>query len=224
MNLLAIDTSSPACSVAACRDDDVTGEHIEGAREHTRILVPMIHGVLDAAGLALQDLEAIVLGIGPGSFIGLRIGASVAQGLAHGSGLRIVPVSSLLAVAAAAFEEQDGDLVVVTQDAHMDQVYWGSYRRGDGGQPIGIDEERIVAADFQQDPPGTFIAAGGGWDRYPSLAAANSGAIMARASATCPDARWLLAAGARAMLRGEALDPSELSPAYLRNRVATPGG
>ena len=109
MKLLALDTSSIACSVALGYGDQVWARHEEQPREHTRLLVPMIHGVLEEAGVQLQDLDAIVLGNGPGSFIGMRIAASVAQGLAHGSGLGIVPVSSLACVAAAVFEESDAE-------------------------------------------------------------------------------------------------------------------
>jgi len=90
MNLLAIDTSSVACSVALQHGGDVAERHEEQAREHTRLLVPMIQELLQQASVELMDLDAIVLGNGPGSFIGMRIAASVAQGLAFGSGLEIV--------------------------------------------------------------------------------------------------------------------------------------
>ena len=100
MNQLALDTSSLSCSVAINVGDKLFERHEEQAREHTRLLMPMIREVIEEAGVSLTDLDSIVLGNGPGSFIGLRIAASVAQGLAHGAGLKIVPVSSLAAVAA----------------------------------------------------------------------------------------------------------------------------
>ena len=131
MNLLAIDTSSVACSVALQHEGKVSERHEEQAREHTRLLVPMIRELLQESSVELTDLDAIVLGNGPGSFIGMRIAASVAQGLAFGSGLNIVPVSSLAAIAAQVFREHDADEVVVTQDAHMSEVYLGIFRRGD---------------------------------------------------------------------------------------------
>jgi tRNA threonylcarbamoyladenosine biosynthesis protein TsaB len=92
VNLLAIDTSSLACSVALRVGDVVIERHEEQAREHTRLLTPMIREVLTESGMHLPRLDAIVLGNGPGSFIGMRIAASVAQGLAHGAGLSVVPV------------------------------------------------------------------------------------------------------------------------------------
>ena len=113
MNLLALDTSSIACSVAVKVDDKQFERHEEQPREHTRLLMPMIESSLDEAGITLADLDAIVLGNGPGSFIGMRIAASVAQGLAFGSGLKIVPVSSLAAVAAQVVAEHTACEVIV---------------------------------------------------------------------------------------------------------------
>jgi tRNA threonylcarbamoyladenosine biosynthesis protein TsaB len=92
MKLLALDTSSIACSVALQVDEVVTERHEEQAREHTRLLLPMIRSLMEESKIELNELDAIVLGNGPGSFIGMRIAASVAQGLAHGSGLNNVPV------------------------------------------------------------------------------------------------------------------------------------
>jgi len=123
VKLLAIDTSSLACTVALGIGDELIERHEEQEREHTRLLMPMIRDVLDQAGVKLADLDAIVLGNGPGSFIGMRIAASVSQGLAHGAGLRIVPVSSLAAVAAEVMDTTDAEIVAVTQDAHMQEVY-----------------------------------------------------------------------------------------------------
>ena len=116
MNLLAIDTSSLACSVALRAGDALIERHEEQAREHTRLLTPMIMEVLAESGMNLPQLDAIVLGNGPGSFIGMRIAASVAQGLAHGAGLSIVPVSSLAAVAAGIGWQRYPGLAAANED------------------------------------------------------------------------------------------------------------
>ena len=94
MRLLAIETSSEACSVALQDGEVIREQHRIEPREHTRILLPMIRQLLDESGLVAKDLDAVVLGNGPGSFIGMRISASVAQGLCFGAGLPLVPVSS----------------------------------------------------------------------------------------------------------------------------------
>ena len=163
MKLLAIDTSSLACSVALQVDGAVIWRHEEQAREHTRILVPMIEEALAEGGARTTDLEGIVLGNGPGSFIGMRIGTSVAQGLAHGAGIRIAPVSSMLAVAAQVIANEDAKAVAVCQDAHMNEVYLGLYAAGPGGLPHLVGAERIhdlsVISELDLEP-GRFTAAG----------------------------------------------------------------
>jgi tRNA threonylcarbamoyladenosine biosynthesis protein TsaB len=224
VKLLAIDTSSVACSVALAVDDTVCERHEERAREHTRLLLPMVRDVLAEGGLAPEQLDAIVLGNGPGSFIGMRIAASVAQGLAHGAGLGIVPVSSLAAVAAQVFEESEATEVVVAQDAHMSEVYLGAFRRGPENEPADLFPERLqtqtLIEDLTPELAASRVAAGFGWERYPGLAAANATVIGQHSNVQHPRARYLLALGVAAMVRGAAIRPQDLVPAYLRSKVA----
>ena len=224
MNLLGIDTSSLACSVALHTDAGVVERHEEQEREHTRLLVPMIRAVLAEAALAPDGVDAIVLGNGPGSFIGMRIAASVAQGLAHGSQIGIVPVSSLACVAAEVFERSDAAEVVVTQDAHMGEVYLGAFSRGDDDLPVAQFAERLhtqtAIEELDEAHADGRIAAGFGWQRYPALLAANEQQIAQRSDVLYPRARYLLPLGATALAAGAAIDPQDLVPAYLRSKVA----
>jgi len=224
MKLLAIDTSSLACSVALNDDSKIYERHEEQEREHTRLLTPMIEDVVLEAGIALADLDAIVLGNGPGSFIGMRIAASVAQGLAYGAGLNIVPVSSLAAIAAQVFAETDASEAVIVQDAHMNEVYLGAYRRADANLPVPLFAERLHGqqpiAELAESGAADRVAAGFGWQRYPGLFALNETLFLSRAAILHPHARHLLALGALALQHGESVDPQDLMPAYLRNKVA----
>lgn len=220
MNLLALDTSSVACTVAVKVDEDIVVYHEEKPREHTRLVMPMIRGALTDAGAKLGDLDAIVLGNGPGSFIGMRIAASVAQGLAHGAALKIIPASSLAAVAAQVFAETDAAEVAVAQDAHMNEVYLGLFTRGEDDMPIPMTVERLngqrVIAEFEEEYCDARIAAGYGWQRYPNLAAANSAFVNGQSLVYYPNARFLLPLWTTAA----AIMPSDISPAYLRQKVA----
>ena len=219
MKLLALDTSSDACTVAAMNDAGTVERHEERPREHTRILLPMIRSVLDEAGMAMADLDAIALGNGPGSFIGMRIAASVAQGLAHGSGVDIVPVSSLAIVAALA--GAPGETVAVTQDAHMQQVYLGIYRIDEHGHPEAVIAERLHdQAAIPELDAGPARPAGCGWERYPALAAANRDRLTGDAVVRYPRAGMLATLAARAAAAGEAIAPDAVNPAYLRQKVA----
>ena len=223
MNLLAIDTSSIACSVALQIGGATTERHEELPREHTRLLVPMIEALLKESSVELKDLDAIVLGNGPGSFIGMRIAASVAQGLAFGAGLNIVPVSSLAAIAAQVFSMHVADMVVVTQDAHMNEVYLGMFRRGDDGLPVELVPERLHGQMLIEELElgGTVcVAAGFGWQRYPELLAANKKLLAEVVAVPHPHARFLLPLGAAGLEKGNAVEPQDVLPAYLRQKVA----
>jgi len=224
LKLLAIDTSSLACSVALHVGSSVCERHEEQPREHTRLLTPMIRSVLTEADVAVADLDAIVLGNGPGSFIGMRIAASVAQGLAYGAGLNVVPVSSLAAVAAQVFAETDANEAIIAQDAHMNEVYLGAYRRGDANLPEPVFPERLhgqtVIAELEGSDAAGRVAAGFGWQRYPQLAAVNESLLQERLDLLHPRARFLLPLGANSLQLGRFIDPKDIMPAYLRNKVA----
>lgn len=225
MKLLALDTSSVACSVAVEVDGGVIERHEEQPREHTRIVIPMIREVLAEAGTGVADLDAIVLGNGPGSFIGMRIAASVAQGLAYGAGLGIVPVSSLAAVAAEVLAACDAAEVAVAQDAHMNEAYLGIYRRGPGNLPVELVPERICSqgpiVELTAERAAARVAAGLGWQRYPLLLKANRDVFGDVLPVFYPRARHLLASGVAAMEVRGAMDPRLVEPAYLRRTVAS---
>jgi tRNA threonylcarbamoyladenosine biosynthesis protein TsaB len=220
MKLLAIDTSSNACSVALQVDDETSEKHVVEPREHTRILVPMIEEILQNAGIALSDLDAVVLGNGPGSFIGMRIGASVAQGICYGAGLEIVPLSSLAAIAAEAMEEHDADKVLVVQDARMHEVYLGRYYRDADGLPEANGEDEIRAIGVFDDLGEKHVAAGGAWQKFPELAVENREWISRSLDISVPRAAYLLRSGARALQNGGAIPADALVPSYIRVKVA----
>jgi len=223
VKLLALDTSSPACSVALQFGDRVLLRHEQQAREHTRMLLPMITALLGEGGVRLGELDAIVLGNGPGSFIGMRIATSVAQGLAYGAGLRIVPVSSLLAVAQQVMADEGKTDVVVCQDAHLNEVYLGLYRVADDGCAVALAPERLhgqAAIPELRGASGRFTAAGYGWQRYPALLEANEVTLATTSAVQYPCARFLLPAGRVLLESGAAIEPQDVSPAYLRQTVA----
>lgn len=226
--MLALDTSSLACSVALAADGDVAERHALAAREHTRLLMPMIKALLEEAGLSPEDLDAIVLGNGPGSFIGLRIAASVAQGIAYAAGLDIVPVSSLAAVAAQVMAESGATEVAVAQDAHVGEVYLGGFRRGAGELPEVWIAERLQSPTSIAElatgarRAGSRVAAGYGWRQYPEFLEANRAYLDGVSEVCYPAARHLLPLGEQRLRDGGGIAPQELVPVYLRETVARP--
>jgi tRNA threonylcarbamoyladenosine biosynthesis protein TsaB len=220
MRLLAIDTTSDACSVALRCGETVLEQHVVEPRQHSKILLPMITSLLREAGLAPTDLDAVVLGNGPGSFIGLRIGAAVAQGICYGAGLGIVPVSSLAAVAAEALEAHDAAQVVVAQDARLQEVYIGIYGRDAADLPCPLAREDIRPVGQLAGLSEPHLAAGGAWRKYPALWSANAAWLSADAAICVPRARYLLGIGSASFAAGGAIPPAALEPAYIRVKVA----
>lgn len=220
MNLLALDTSSIACTVAVQIGEQVYTRHEEQPREHTRLLIPMIRSVLADAEVDLCDLDGIVLGNGPGSFIGMRIAAAVAQGLAFGAGLKIAPVSSMAALAAEVGATSPAR-VAVAQDAHMQEVYLGLYEVT-GDTVMALIAERLQGCDAIPEllEGGDFVAAGYGWQRYPDLLERNRANLRGAAKLLHPHAEFLLKPGSDAFERGEAIAAEDVIPVYLRQKVA----
>ncbi len=155
--LLAIDTSSDCCSVALVGKGIDESRSIVVPRKHTQYILPLIDEVLKAGNVELLDLDAIAFGHGPGSFTGIRLAASVAQGLAFPHNLPTIGISTLRAMAQEIFEINGFTQVIIVQDARMGEIYLGKYLAKNGTmRPVfpdrlaksGYEVEKIITADF----------------------------------------------------------------------------
>ena len=125
---LAIDTATEIASVAAGRPPTAeSGAHVQGARRHAAEVIRLVDFALSRLGVRPRDLEGIVVGDGPGSFTGLRIGWAAAKGLAHEAGLELRAIPSLMAAAAGAALRLGAEPVAVCFDALRGQVYEALY-------------------------------------------------------------------------------------------------
>jgi len=146
--LLALDTSTEACTVALLAGGVVYERHEIIPRRHNQEILSMVKALLIEANTALTDLDAIVFGCGPGSFTGVRIAASVTQGLAFGAGLPVTPVSTLQTLAQGAYRELGAQQVLTGWDARMDEVYWGQYALDSSEQiMLPLIEDGLYAPD-----------------------------------------------------------------------------
>src|SRR5258706_15531840 len=129
MNLLAIDTSTDFCSVAANRGEALFSRHERAGQRQAETILGMVDEVLAEAGIDLAQIHGIAYGEGPGSFTGLRIAAGVTQGLALARGIGVVGIGTLLALA----QESEGEKIIACLDAHMGEVYHAAYVRAGAG-------------------------------------------------------------------------------------------
>lgn len=240
LNLLALETSSSRCGVALLRAFDgrlevAVREH-EGSQEHAERLLPMVNELLAEAGLAPDALQAVAFGQGPGGFTGLRVACGVAQGMAMGLGIPVLPVVSHQAVAAQAGGVPD-DAIVVALDARMNEVYLAVYRpvAGADGEsvwetlqaPLLIAAAEVVPWTAHHLPAWSRAAgralqpllAGDAWDAYAADMSIPAGWRRAD-EAQRPEAASVARLARQAWSRGEAVAPEQAAPLYVRDKVA----
>lgn len=222
--LLAIDTSSEACSVALQTGAQTLFRFTDQPRKHAELILPMVDEVLAEAGLTLAQLDALCFGCGPGSFTGLRIAAGTVQGLAFGADLPVIPVSSLAGLAQRAVREFGWQKIHAAFDARMGEVYWGSYRVNAAGALELVGRECVcVPAAVQQAAAITqesgWCGAGSGWI-HRTVLEQQTGPLEQCDSALLPHARDLLPLATARWQQGETISAEQVVPVYLRNDVA----
>lgn len=218
MNLLAIDTSTEASTVALQLGDQRV-ERVVLERQHAERILSQVEEILASHSCTLAQLDAFVWGRGPGMFTGLRIGAGIVQGLAYAVDRPVVCVSSLAVLAQAQFHS--GRDVVAAIDARMGQVYWAAYRLGDSGLATIIQEQVSDPASVGKDLAGPVIGTGSGWDQYHvELSGALGERLEHWIPQQYPSGEALLSLGEAGYRRGEGVAAFEALPVYVRDQVA----
>jgi tRNA threonylcarbamoyladenosine biosynthesis protein TsaB len=176
VKILALDTATEACSAALWVDGQLIARELEFERGHAEHILPMIDGILAEGGIALSALDALAFGRGPGGFTGVRLAASVTQGLAFAANLPVVAISDLAAVAQRAFDaEPSATRMLVCNDARMKEVYWACFERDPAGLAAAVGVERVSAIDA--------VDIGRDWRSPPAATAEEASAAEAAASA-----------------------------------------
>lgn len=215
MNLLAIDTATERCSVAARIDDIWIERSVDTPRGHADIVLSMVDEVLKEGRCRLDTLDGIAYGRGPGAFTGVRIAIGVVQGLAFGADLPTAGISNLAAVAQQ-FAAQ-AKRILVGMDARMSEVYWGVFERDAAGLVHGVGPEQLSA-------PAAVNAESGVVDALVGSAAAAYADLAARYThvpqfAALPRAREILLLGEREFREGRGGSAVDAQPVYLRDQV-----
>jgi tRNA threonylcarbamoyladenosine biosynthesis protein TsaB len=217
--ILAIETSSELASVALLKDGAVLARESSGVRTHSAAVLPMVQELLAEAGVALADMDAIAFGAGPGSFTGVRTACGIAQGLAFGASLPVVPVVTLPAMALACREQCGAADILTVLDARMGEVYWAQYR-WTGGAWTAVAEPVLSAPEAVAPVPADgLVACGNGISAYPD-AFADKAFAQGALTAILPHAAQIARLAEALFAAGQAVPAAQAQPLYLRNKVA----
>lgn len=233
--ILAFDTTTELCSVAIMIDHSIYDHKIIAPRSHSEKILPMINQLLIEVGVTLESFDCIVFNRGPGSFAGVRIGISVAQGLALGADLPLVGVSSLEVLAQGAWRIFSVKQVISTIDARMGELYWACYHRmsddscwicSDNESIISpeIIEKKLICSSYFQKMKGNWALVGTGWNNYPILACAEKVPrviALKNRSVMLPEAQDMLPLGLYNWINKIFVNPNQVQPVYLRNAVVS---
>ena len=227
MRILAIDTATDACSAAVLSGASLVSRDLRLGSAAAERILGLIDEVLTEAGVRLRSLDAVAFGRGPGGFTGVRLAASVAQGLAFGAGLGVIAISDLKAVALQAFDSlADLEAVLVCNDARMREVYWACYRVGSGKLPEAVTTERVGPPATVQLPAGIgtrIRGVGTGFAAYPELGVQLGPQLSEGISSELrPRAREIARLALPELQSGRVLTPEQAVPTYLRDDVAPP--
>ena len=218
LNVLAIETSTEVCSVAVSVSGELLLLEKHVGQRHSEVILPMIDQLILDSGISLQQMDVIGFGAGPGSFTGVRLACSVAQGLAFGVSVPVVPVSSLEALAQATNFEK----VLICQDARMNQVYFASYERKDSSwvpltEPCVCDPQEVTVP-----MGGGWIACGSGFISYEEEFKSYFGlsGLTVNVDHINPPAREVLLIAEREFSNDRYVAAENAAPTYVRNKVA----
>lgn len=212
-NILAIETSSELASVALLHHGQLISHEAAGVQTHSQTVLPMVQALLAQAGMSLSDCDAIAFGAGPGSFTGVRTACGVAQGLAFGADLPVVPVVTLLSMAAACRDACSAADVLVVLDARMEEVYWAQYRYEEGWQVVTAPVLSVPAAVRMTGAP---KVCGNGLTAYASAFEGWPGTLPE----ITPHASQIARLAESEFIAGRTVKAHEAQPIYLRNKVA----
>jgi len=224
MNLLALDTATESCSVALLCGESLLERSELAPRRHAELILPMIDSLLNEAGLSRRRLDGIAVGRGPGAFTGVRLAISVAQGLALGLDIPVVPVSSLAALAQdiPADDAMCADSILAVIDARMGEIYAGVFRRGTDGLVESVGAESVArASELTLSQSTQWCIVGSGWEAYrDALSARLPGPPRWADGARYPQARAIARLAQPQFAAGRGVSPEYALPVYLRDKVA----
>ncbi len=236
MNQIAIESSSELCSVALTNGTEILQRISGEPRQHAEQILPMVEQLLADAGLQKNSLDQIVVGRGPGSFTGVRIACSVAQGIGHGLNIPVLPISSLAGLAQATTRAETtlaaGTQIIAAIDARLAEIYLGLYQLDTMRVPQLVGDEKVIApgdaaaylTDNHSEEEVCRIGVGSGWQAYTEALQKQIHPPVINILTDCrADAQALLELAAHYPYNTHAVSAEQALPIYLRDQVTHRG-
>lgn len=239
MKILALETSTQACSVALLNGTEQDFSCIErfeiAPRRHTHLILPMIDSVLDEAGYDIKQMDVLAFGRGPGAFTGVRVATGVVQAIAYGADLAVAQISSLAAIAQGFIRDQNTggrQNVLVANDARMHEVYFGAYER-QGSFMTSVGTEQVIRPEqlsafllkleISLAEGKNWYALGNGWSEYAEQlhsVLSQHQLVKQHQTIDMPHARDIAYLAFREAASNQLVSAEQVSPVYLRDNVA----
>jgi tRNA threonylcarbamoyladenosine biosynthesis protein TsaB len=221
LKLLAVDTSTEACSAALYVDGEINQHYEIAPRQHSRLILNMIDELMSEADIAPKNIDVLAFGRGPGSFMGVRIAAGIVQGISFAHSIPVVPVSTLAAIASIAIEKTGINNALALIDARMQEVYCGIYKKTDSDLILQGKESVISPDNVALPDTDSWVAAGSGWTAYADVFNKKIDNGFVTSVDDCfPSAAAIARLAVRDYEKGIAVTAAETVPVYLRDDVA----
>ncbi|MBI5447853.1 MAG: tRNA (adenosine(37)-N6)-threonylcarbamoyltransferase complex dimerization subunit type 1 TsaB [Gammaproteobacteria bacterium] len=217
MKILAFDTSTQQCSVALLCGNEIKDISLDAPNQHAELLLPLIHRLLHEAGLSLTQLNAIGFSRGPGSFTGLRIAASLAQGLACAHDIPVAAISTLQMMAQATHLTQHAERIAVAMDARMQQIYWGTF--AGTGIMLPTCPEQVLSPNEVILAGKDWTAVGTAWQVYSDSLLFLQPQLAHIDTKSLPQARNLIPLAQYQIEQKLTVSAENALPIYLRDKV-----
>tara|TARA_B100000989_G_scaffold82375_1_gene58907 strand:+ start:13 stop:663 length:651 start_codon:yes stop_codon:yes gene_type:complete len=206
-NILAIETSTDTCSVSIGNSNEIFSYHENIPKQHTEKLLSVINNLLEESNLSFKDLSALAVGIGPGSYTGLRLSCAVAQGIAFSQQLKGVTLPSIELLSLQAHQEISSNVVVAISELHMGKVYICKSIFSEGSMESNysiIPQEAFKREVFPEET--CFVGEG-----------CSSFEITNQLPGAHPNATYLLKFALKKLDQGDLIKPDEILPIYLND-------
>ncbi len=222
MNILALESSSEACSAALISGDNLIARYRLAPRRHAELLLSMLDELLREAGIEKQALGGLAYGHGPGSFTGVRISAAMVQGISLAHDIPVVGISTLQSMAHLCWRKYGHANILTALDARMREVYFAAYRvESEGKAPLHTEEQLAAPGSVRIPDSGKWVGAGTGWKTYrPELSQGCAPILESVLDYIYPHAMDVALLARQRFLAGQGKSAEQVMPVYLRNKVA----